>query len=234
MDSPKEPTKTASKDPLVADTLIDKAYDETVAKIGSGPRAFDYAAFIDEIRSFIQQAQDFPQDAARVDSPLFKRWRHEVTDVINRIERQRYSVNCHIEGRLFMIASYGSSTSAEKRKKFEDDLVDTLAELDVLVKNFDKYGDPKASAKPVVDITKRHAPHKVELAITETIQNATDAQPAHAEMKWPEKVTAAWLWKHMPLSGYAVLGSAFLTGVAVGNWEPVKQLFLLAVKHFGG
>jgi hypothetical protein len=78
-----------------------------------------------------------------------------------------------------------------------------------------------------VDITKQPAPHKVELAITETIQNATSAGNGPAEIKWPGKVTAAWLWKHMPLSAYAVIGGTFLAGVMVGNWEPIKQLFLL-------
>jgi hypothetical protein len=31
----------------------------------------------------------------------------------------------------------------------------------------------------------------------------------------------------MPLSAYAVIGGTFLAGVMVGNWEPIKQLFLL-------
>ncbi len=234
MDVSKKPANSGSSDSPIADELIEKAYDEAVAKIAARPRAFDYAAFIDELRSLIQQAQDFPPDATGVDSPLFKRWRHEVTDLINRIQRLRYSINCRVGDRLFMIASYGSTPSAETRKKFEEDLVDTLTELDVLVKNFDKYGDPKANARSVVDVTKQLAPHKVELAITEKTQNATGAGAEVAELKWPEKMTAAWLWKHMPLSGYAVLSGTFLAGVTVGSWEPIRQLFLLAVKQFGG
>lgn len=234
MDVPKKPANSGRSDSLIAAELIEKAYDKAVAKIAASPRAFDYAAFIHELRPLIQQAQGFPPEATRVDSPLFKRWRHEVTDLINRIQRLRYSINCRVGDRLFTLAFNGSTPFAEQRKKFEEDLIDTLAELDVLVKNFDKYGDPKASAKPVVDITKQPAPPKVELAIAEKTQNATDAGAEVAELKWPEKMTAAWLWKHMPLGGYAVLSGTFLAGVTVGNWEPIKQLFLLVVKQFGG
>lgn len=234
MDTPKKSANSLGKDLLIPDAMIDAAYTDTLTKIAAGPRAFDYGAFIDDLRPLIRQAQHFPPDVTSVDSQVFKRWRHEITDLINRIQRKRYSINCHIESRLFMISSYGSSTSAEKRKRFEDDLADTLTELDVLVKNFDKYGDPKASAGPVMDSTKQPAPHTVEVAIAETTQNTASAEPGLAEMKWPEKVTAAWLWKHMPLSAYGVLISAFLAGMAAGNWEPIRQLLGLAVKYFGG
>jgi hypothetical protein len=221
-------------DPRATEALIDKGYAEALAKIASPPRAFDYAAFIDELRPLIQLAQEFPPDATSANSPAFKRWRHEVSDLIHRIQRQRYSVNCQVENRQFMITSYGSSTPTQHRRQFEEDLVDTLTELDVLVKNFDKYGDPKTSAKLVVDSTKQPVRRPLEVATTETNPNAQSTVPEPLQMKWPQKVTAAWLWKHMPLSGYAALSGAFLAGVAAGNWEPIKQLFLIAVKRFGG
>jgi hypothetical protein len=42
---------------------------------------------------------------------------------MENVGSMEYSINCQIENRLFLIASYGSTTSAEKQRKFEEDLV---------------------------------------------------------------------------------------------------------------
>lgn len=116
------------------------------------PRSFDYAAFISDLEPLIEAGKKFDASECRHDSQVFKAWKHEVSDLIHRIERQRYSINTRLNERLFQVATYGHVTNEEQRSRFERDLGDTLHELDVVVSNFSKYGDPKKSATPVAKI----------------------------------------------------------------------------------
>jgi hypothetical protein len=189
---------------------------------------FDYNAFINELKPLIEQAHEFDADDRHYSSDVFRRWRHEVEDLISRIRRLKYSVNCGLDGRNFYIEGYGSHSDREQRDCFDRSLKDTLVELEVVIDRYTKYGDPKAKPTPPVAIA---GPGSLTPSLTpepiSTIAPAMQAQaPEPAEPKWPERVTLYWLFKHMPLSAWGTLGAlvagAFSAGLAAGNWPEVK------------
>jgi hypothetical protein len=109
---------------------------------------FDYAAFVEELRTLIVRGSALRVDERKLDSESFRRWRHETKDLIDRINRLRYDINCSIASRAFQVRSYSSVSAREQQQAFDRDFEDTLSELDLVVSRFDKYGDPKN--KPVV------------------------------------------------------------------------------------
>lgn len=111
---------------------------------------FDYSAFIDELRALVERGNGFRTDERNCDSESFRRWRHETEDLIHRINRLRYDINCGIGSRAFQVMSYGSVSKQEQQIVFDKDFGDTLSELGLVIARFDKYGDPKkTSEKPV-------------------------------------------------------------------------------------
>lgn len=116
---------------------------------------FDYAAFIEELRMLFARGKALRTDERNLDSEIFRRWRHETRDLIDRINRLRYDIKCSIETRAFQVLSYSSVSAKGQQQAFDRDFEDTLSELDLVVARFDKYGDPKN--KPVVPALSRAA-----------------------------------------------------------------------------
>lgn len=174
-------------------------------------RIFDYSAFIEELIPLVEQARAFQPMDSHAKSDVFRKWRHEVLDLVTRINRLRYNVNCTIEHRYFVVMGYGSYTERQQREQFDRDLKDTLVELDVVIDRFKKYGDPKAK-----DLT-FGSPLAKEVA---------PPAPAPEPLKFPDKVTLHWLFQHLPLSAWVGLaifvGGTFTFGVTVGNWTTVQ------------
>ena len=145
---------------------------------------FNYKAFVDEIIRFIEEANNFTTAEKKHDSETFKVWRHGVLDFIYQIEPQKYSINCSLSTRQFHIYGYGSYSQNSQQQKFDKDLTDTINELKLIVKNYQKYGDPK-----------EHVPSK---------------ETEKKELIWPDKVTLDWFIKHMPAGIWWSLFCAFL------------------------
>ncbi|WNC94389.1 hypothetical protein RI103_35030 [Paraburkholderia sp. FT54] len=174
--------------------------------------AFDYAAFIDELRELVVRAREFRPDERSLKSESFRRWRHETEELIHRINRLRYDIACGIEGRSFQVMAYGSISAREQQAKFDDDMNDTVAELELAIGRFDKYGDPKVKpaardkdARPAAEVSTRPLP----LAV-------------------PEKVTIGWLLAHVPVTWYVTLAAAcvviFGAGMTVASTKLGKAL----------
>jgi hypothetical protein len=134
--------------------------------------SFNYKSFIDEIIRLIEVANNFTTAEKKHDSESFKVWRHAVLDFIYQIERQKYSINCSLSTRQFHIYGYGSVSQNSQQQKFDKSLTDTINELSLIVKNYQKYGDPK----------NHFSPKEIE----------------NKELSWPDKVTLGWFIKHMP------------------------------------
>lgn len=117
--------------------------------------------------------------------------------------------------------SYGSVSANEQLNAFNRDLTDSLVELNHIVEQYTKFGEPKL----------RHgADRKAERA-----EPAARAVPSEAQLdkpdvfEWPakEKLTLHWLFKHMPASAWVWLalfvGGAFTLGVTVGRGPAMQN-----------
>lgn len=184
----------------------------------TAPRSFGYAEFIEDLEPLIEVGRKFDGADCRHDSQTFKAWKHEVLDLIHRIERQRYSINCQLSDRIFQVPSYGHVTKEEQRHRFEQELGDTLHELDVVVGNFRKYGDPKEAAVPAARVLAQRLkeggssesdianvlrssgtpPQLIEQALNATAQHGTDtATAARPAVMSEHEVVGAANGKHV-------------------------------------
>ena len=162
-----------------------------------------YRQFVDELRPLIEQARAlFDLDGIH-ENPAFRKWRHEVTDLIERIEDAGRSVNCSIGERRFDdIGSYTYTPSPRDRlAAFNRELQDTINELATIVERFEKFGDPKAA--------------DVAVAVATPLET-------------PEKITAAWLWGNAAMSLWWIVIVAavaiFGAGITVGQSSLFKEL----------
>ncbi len=109
----------------------------------------EYAKFIEELRPLHAEALNLFDDPQTHNAPRFRKWRHSVTTLISAIEDRGYSIDCSISSRIFDIVSYGSVAQTERVAIYNQELQDTINELESIIGFFDKFGDPKAEAKKV-------------------------------------------------------------------------------------
>lgn len=161
-----------------------------------------YSAFIDELRTLVQKGRALSCTSAPYESPEFKRWRHEVSHLIDSIQALGYTIRCSIQVRRFKIQeTYNPISERTQCEKFEKDLTEVITELEVLIASFDKFGDP--NYQPPLEIP-------VELA-----------KPLTA----PEKVTLAWLWQHAPINLWVALFVGAFTLLSIGIMLGQSVLF---------
>ena len=172
-----------------------------------GHRLFDYAAFIDELQTLIPRGKEMIGVGMLKGNVTFRTWKHEVSDALLRVERLGYErVNCAIDQRPFSLLR--PKTPADQPRKFDSAMRETLAELQLVVRNFEQYGPPalKTGAAPVQSV-------------------ASQAAVASVPKGWPDKdkVTLAWLWHHMPATAWLAVaglaGTAYLVGFNIGEWK---------------
>jgi hypothetical protein len=70
-----------------------------------------YENFISELRPLIVRGQSLYDRPDRTKDSDFRRWKFEVIDLINRIQSEKYDVNCLIAARSF--ASYSGHTPVQ-------------------------------------------------------------------------------------------------------------------------
>jgi len=174
------------------------------------PKAFDYDAFINDLILLVKRADLFTAQDRTHDSDNFRQWQHEVIDLINRISRQRYRINCYVQHRLFRINGYGSYSPDDQRAQFDRALKDTLNELRLVIENYKRYGDPNIGpATSAADSTRNSVLPIIEGVITE-------------ELNWPEGVTLKWLFDKMPANIWwmllSLLGASIIGSFGAGYW----------------
>ena len=161
-----------------------------------------YTAFIDELRTLVPKGRALSGSKGLSNNPEFKRWRHEVSHLIDSIQTLGYAVKCSIQVRRFSIRqTFDAIPERTQRERFERDLTDTLTELEVLIASFDKFGDPNYRPPP---------PIPAELA-----------KPLTA----PEKVTLAWLWQHAPMNLWVALLAGAFSLLSIGIMLGQSALF---------
>ncbi|MEW4339704.1 hypothetical protein [Chromobacterium vaccinii] len=165
--------------------------------------AYDYPAFIQELRELDAEVPVLMAKPGLHKDADFQRWRHALVDAVQRIEGQDYDIHCAVEQRGFgRHMGYGPSSPREQQHYYQTDLGQTQIELRQLIGNFEKYGDPR----PRQDAAAAVAAEEV-------------ARPARLEP--PARLTAKWIWEHMPGPWWVwtggILASTFMLGIGVGH-----------------
>lgn len=155
-----------------------------------------YQQFIEALRPLLVEAQGLFSLKELHENPRFRKWRHQVTDLIERIEAQGYTVNSSITTRYFDNPGTYSYTPSDRDRLFayERDLQDTINELQTIVEGYEKFSDPKVPPQ---------------------------GSKEQKRLEWPDKMTLAWLWHHAHVSVWwwlgGVLVTVFLLGITVGQ-----------------
>ncbi len=103
-----------------------------------------YNLFINELRQLITSGEMlYDADKRDLDSK-FRLWRLEVTDLIDRINKAGYSVRCSIHARSF--GTHRNATEEYLKEEYNRELQDTLNELNLTIKIYEKYGVPHTIA----------------------------------------------------------------------------------------
>ena len=162
----------------------------------------EYKDFISEIEPLLDVMNDL-FDAENYDmNPKFRRWRIEITELLGRIKKEGYDIVCDIENRTF-----GSGISIEKYKKkhYNMELQDTINEVKIIIRNYQKYETPEISNK--------------------TSTNTKDLEfPAKVTLKWIYNHTSYRLW--LKLAG--ILLFVFMFGISIGQsvfFKEIKEKF---------
>jgi hypothetical protein len=179
--------------------------------------ALDYKAFIDELRRLIGEGKPYLTSPDTATYDWLQRWRTEIQRLLGRIEKMGYDHDCGIEYRLFEAQQ---TYTFDPRPKdhlaaFRQDMRDTLIELELLVAEYDKHGDP-------------HAPPAPPSEAATSIGTPPSADPL--PLKLPEKITIAWLRDHVPvgwlwstvLGAIAVFAAGFTTGAWLKPWWELR------------
>ena len=175
---------------------------------------FNYAAFIKELTDLRDSFANPPLNHRTHESIEFKQWRHQVSDLIERIESKGYDINCRIGQRRFRVMSYGSISRRELQEAFDNAHAETMIELNTIINNFEKYGDPKArSSVPVLDPL--------------IFPDFEKKKP----LEWKKEATLMWYFNNTPavtMWGFGVvivslILGAFLLGIAIEKrWPEAK------------
>ncbi|MFQ5427921.1 MAG: hypothetical protein ACE5EZ_02965 [Thermodesulfobacteriota bacterium] len=99
-----------------------------------------YEAFINELRSLVPSGETLNGAIERDLDPKFRRWRLEVTDLLDRIEYVGYSVRCNIRNRSF--GTDRNATEEYLNDEYKIELQDTLNELCLTIERYESYGTP--------------------------------------------------------------------------------------------
>lgn len=183
-------------------------------------QAFDYHAFIIELIPMVAEAKAFDAKDRHEGSDAFRAWRYKILDLLTRIQRLRYSVNCDVNVRTFHINSYNAMSEQRQRERFDRDLKDTIVELEHVIAVYEKYGDPNAAKAA----TSARTAQSVLLPAM---------PPIPAELPPPDKVTFHWLWKHMSISAWGTLLALILGAFAFGTTVGASPAVQFAIASFG-
>lgn len=181
------------------------------------PKPYDYPTFINELRVLISQAEQFARADKDRASAVFKQWRHELLDSLNRIQVLGYTINTNIETRKFTMV-YAKS-ALEQLRKFESAVEETLIELRLVIRNYERHGDPKAV--PVAVPKKKQSLAEFASDTFDALNTPVKPTPKQP-LKWEDKPTLAWLWHNMPASAWLALAGAFGLGFTAASWQPIS------------
>jgi hypothetical protein len=160
---------------------------------------------------------NFPKARQQANDAEFRRWKLRLTDLLDRVESLGYDVRCGVVHRHFQ-AAYDSGSD----RVWVHDMTETLSEIELIIENYEKYGDPARTRKgrtswfgegPVPPKASTPAEAPVLAPATEPVTVS-----APTPLAAPEKVTIGWMIHNVAWKGWTALGSLFAL-VAVGAYN---------------
>lgn len=107
-----------------------------------------YKHFIELLKPFLQEAATLFGREKLDEDPRFRKWRHEVTTLIDPIEGHGLSVNSAVRDRHFNGWSYTYTPSNRERlDAYNRDLQDSINELQTIVEHYKQFGEPKKPSR---------------------------------------------------------------------------------------
>jgi hypothetical protein len=184
-------------------------------------RPFNYAAFISELRELNEMARELVRSNQHAPSQVFRQWRHTLQDLITRVNRLGYSVNTKEHSRLFRVKS-SIATREENNEAFMRDMHDTWIELDLVIRQYEMYGDPKTWK----------AANDAPAAVASTTALAAAELEGPVQPRGPtvpkDGITVRWMIDNVTWRGWTAIGGLaaliFGAGAAVGNWSVTQKL----------
>lgn len=115
-----------------------------------------YKEFIEELTSLLGRANLLFSAPRLKDSQDFKRWKKELEMLFIAIEEEGYQIQCGVISRDFSVFSpYGPTPTAQHRTEaFNNDLQETIHEMEILINNFHKFGEPSRAGSNGTSIKK--------------------------------------------------------------------------------
>ena len=71
-------------------------------------KPLDYVAFIEQLINLVERARGFTTSERNREDPGFRKWQHELDDLIERIDHLGHDVNTNLDTRRFKILGYGA------------------------------------------------------------------------------------------------------------------------------
>jgi hypothetical protein len=157
-----------------------------------------YQDFIAELRQAVELAQNLQSSGVTHEDTRFREWRYRTESLVAEAEAQGYMLpgSFSSSGRNYRDVVgefYGQDNHA---KALVRDIGDSIIELNYLISRYDSYGQP---------------PMQIE------------ENDASASLTIPERVTLAWLYKHVAIGQWGAFAvfvfAVFLFGVAAGRTD---------------
>lgn len=154
-------------------------------------KPLDYPAFVEELRELMEYSLSDDALQWSADSIGFRKWKESLLDLLARIAKVGYTdVRCDVEDRAF--AYFGPGDAKHAKKVFNKAVDDTNIEMQLIIQNFKKHGDPHASGSAAVAETKI------------------------VPLEVPEKVTIPWVWRNVSVPLLIGVPTAALTNLVAG------------------
>lgn len=112
-----------------------------------GEQRFDYEAFVRELRRLAEAPTFGSMGPKYTEDLVFRAWKHNLVDLIQRIEAQGYEVHCNVRSRFFSprVRSGGGGEAARRQayaEAFFAAVNQTLIEIRTIISRFEDYGVP--------------------------------------------------------------------------------------------
>jgi hypothetical protein len=158
----------------------------------------EYNFFIQDLKKLLKEAHNLIDAANYDENHSFRKWRFQVTELVDRIKSEGFYIVCDIKSRSF--GNINSTVRENQQKQYNMELQDTITEVETIISNHKRYGPPKK-------ITKK--------------QDIKDIK----ELDWPQKITLYWLFRHAPISLWIKLAGIVLAALTIGITAGQSQLF---------
>lgn len=196
-----------------------------------------YGDFIEELRPLRDTAAGLLGNRLRSKSPEHKLWCAAATDLFARIWLEGFGpviVRSGIVSRSFEDGWVDRSTSQLMlQRRYDEEIQKTIIEFDLILKNFDKYGAPKAPQR--VSSKAQAASSNEAMSIKPEVRSPHEVDPhSNVTVVWLAKNVPAGLWLRAVAGVLTLIGAAFIFGLRCGSSDPGKRFQQVVDPSFTG